>query len=112
MFFADKGYLTKLNVWLKSQGVELITKVRKNMKRPPLTHKQKHDLKRRSLIETVFGLMTLQCDLDHTRHRSQKGFFINIFTAIIAYTYLDNLPQIKRYAPNQIPENEIALFVE
>ena len=112
VFFADKGYLTKLKGWLKSQGVELITKVRKNMKRPPLTHKQKHYLKRRSLIETVFGLMTFQCDLDHTRHRSQKGFFINIFTAIIAYTYLDNRPQIKRYSPSQIKENDIVLFIE
>ena len=58
VFFGDKGYLTKIKDWLASQGVELITKIKKNMKPKPLTHKQKHYLKRRSLIETVFGMMT------------------------------------------------------
>jgi len=112
IFYGDKGYLTKLKAWLKIQGVELITKVRKNMKKPKLTHKQKHYLKRRSLIETVFGLMTFQCDLDHSRHRSQYGFFSNIFSAIIAYTYLDSLPQMKRFSTKEIQDKQIVLFID
>lgn len=112
IFFGDKGYLTKLRDWLSSQGVKLITKVKKNMKKPPLTHKQKHYLKRRSLIETVFGLMTYQCDIDHTRHRSQSGFFINVFSALAAYTYIDSIPNLKRFSRKEIEENEIVLIQE
>ena len=112
VFFGDKGYLTKLKAWLMSQGVELITKVRKNMKKPKLSHKQKHYLKRRTLIETVFGLLTFQCDIDHSRHRSQHGFFANIFAATIAYTYFDRMPQMKRFSPKELQENGIVLFID
>lgn len=109
-FFGDRGYLTSLKQWLKSQGVELITKVRKNMKKKSLTARQKHYLKKRSLIETAFGLMAFQCDIDHTRHRSQSGFFINLFTGIIAYTYLDRLPTLKRYSAKEISSGNIVII--
>ena len=82
------------------------------MKKPKLSHKQKHYLKRRSLIETVFGLMAFQYDLDHSRHRSQHGFFSNIFSAIIAYTYLDSLPQIKRFSTKEIKDKQIVFFID
>ena len=110
LFYADRGYLTKLKVWLEQQGVMLITKIRKNMKPLKLTPKQKHYLKNRSLIETVFGLLTFQCDIDHTRHRSQSGFFINLFSALIAYTYFDRFPQLKRFSAKEIQENNFVLI--
>ena len=109
-FYGDKGYLTKLKTWLKSQGVTLITKIKKNMKKPMLSHKQKHYLKRRGLIETVFGLLSFQCDIDHTRHRSQNGFFINLFSGLIAYTYFENLPMLKRFSAKEIQEGALVLI--
>ena len=109
-FYGDKGYLTKLKAWLKSQGITLITKIKKNMKKPMLSHKQKHYLKRRSLIETVFGLLTFQCDIEHTRHRSQHGFFINLFSGLIAYTYFERLPQLKRFSAKEIQEGAFVLI--
>lgn len=109
-FYGDKGYLTKLKAWLESKGVTLITKIKKNMKKPMLSHKQKHYLKRRGLIETVFGLLTFQCDIEHTRHRSQNGFFINLFSGLIAYTYFEKLPQLKRFSAKEIQEGGFVLI--
>lgn len=111
-FFGDKGYISSLAEWLKEQGVELVTKVRKNMKKKKLSTKQKHYLKRRSLIETVFGLLSFQCDIDHTRHRSQSGFFINLIAGIIAYTYFDKKPVAERFSAQQIQHKQIVLIQE
>lgn len=110
VFYGDKGYLTKLKDWLEKQGVVLVSKVRKNMKRKKLSHKQKHYLKKRGLIETVFGLLAFQCDIDHTRHRSQSGFFINLFSALIAYTYFDRFPRLNRFTAQEIESSNIALI--
>ena len=96
-FFGDKGYLTQLKAKLAEQGVELITKVKSNMKKVKLNAEQKHYLKQRGLIETVFGLLSFQADIDHTRHRSPIGMFVNLFSGLIAYTYFDNLPQAKTF---------------
>lgn len=109
-FYGDKGYLTKLTGWLKEQGAVLITKVKKNMKKPPLTRKEKHYLKHRGLIETVFGLLTFQCDIDHTRHRSQSGFFMNLFSALIAYSYFDILPRLSLFDGKSLENNQFVLI--
>ena len=102
-FFGDKGYLTKLKDELRQRGVELITKRKKNMKKVQMSADQAHYLKQRGLIETVLGLLTFQTDIDHTRHRSLTGMFINLFTALIAYTYLDNTPMVREFKQiNQI----------
>ncbi len=110
--FGDKGYLMRFKNWLAEQGVKLITKVRKNMKPLKLSKREKHYLKRRAFIETVFGLLTFSCDLDHTRHRSQKGMAGNVLTALIAYSYFDHFPQIKRFSQKEVQEKGIVLFIE
>lgn len=104
VFFGDKGYLTKLKDWLAAQGVQLITKVRKNMTpKNRLNPQEKHYLHHRGLIETVFGLLTFQANIDHTRHRSQVGMFINLISGLIAYTFFDVLPRLKPFThPKQI----------
>jgi hypothetical protein len=109
-FFGDRGYLSKLKKWFANFGIKLITKIRKNMKPQALTQQEKHYLKNRSIIETVFGLLSFQCDIDHTRHRSQSGFFINLFSGLIAYSYLDKLPQVKRFSAKEINQGQIVLI--
>jgi hypothetical protein len=109
--YGDKGYISKFKKWFEMQGLTLITKVRKNMKPLKLSQKQKHYLKRRALSETVFGLLTFSCDIDHTRHRSPKAMATNLVAALIAYTYFEHLPQLKRYTPKQIKEQNIVLFL-
>ncbi|EMT3068311.1 transposase, partial [Salmonella enterica subsp. enterica serovar Newport] len=53
--FGDKGYLSNaLKEKLKDMGINLITKVRRNMKKVEHTDFEKAVLSKRSVIETVF----------------------------------------------------------
>jgi len=52
--FGDKGYLSKvLQESLWEQGIQLITKLRRNMKKVVLENIDKILLRKRTLIETV-----------------------------------------------------------
>ena len=94
--YADKGYISKeLRQTLNSQGVDLIYKVRKNMKPQPLSTYDDAMLKKRMLIETVIGQLKSQTQLEHTRHRSFQNFQVNSVSALIAYTYLEKKPTLK-----------------
>lgn len=93
--YADKGYLSKtLSESLKNKGVELITKVRKNMK--TLTHSlfDQAVLRQRSLIETVFDELKNLCQIEHTRHRSPINFGVNLLAGIVAYCLMPNKPRL------------------
>lgn len=93
--YADKGYLSKkLSESLKNKGIELITKVRKNMK--ALTHSlfDQAVLRRRSLIETVFDQLKNLCQIEHTRHRSPINFAVNLLAGIVAYCLMPNKPRL------------------
>ena len=94
--YGDAGYITSLAGQLKEKGVELITKLRKNMKRVGLNEEQKHYLRHRGLIESVFKLLKKHCNIEHSRHRSVKNFFINVWSALIAYTFMDSFPSISK----------------
>lgn len=89
----DKGYLGKFK-YFHQKDVHLITKHRKNMKKIPLTMKDKILLKKRPLIESTFALLKDQFEIEHTRHRSFFGFIIHIFAAIAAYMFYPKKPSI------------------
>lgn len=108
--YGDRGYLTKIKGELKEQGCKLITKVRKNMKKPLLTQKEQYYLKKRTLIETVFGQMVGQCQIEHSRHRSPINFMVNLWAGIIAYTWLDHLPKIASFDSKELEEMDIVLL--
>ena len=95
--YGDAGYISSIANSLKIRGLNLITKLRENMKAKDLTPQQKYYLKHRGLIESVFHLMKDFCDIDHTRHRSPKNFFINLWAGLIAYSFLDSQPSFPDY---------------
>lgn len=97
--FGDKGYLTNLKESFKLRDLELITKVRDNMKevQEKLTPLKAYYLKHRGLVETVFDLLKNICNLEHSRHRSTKNFMVNFTSALIAYTYFDSFPSFPNY---------------
>lgn len=75
----DKGYIDKkLNEILAQQGLKLITKVRKNMKKKMLDAFEKFFLSQRSIVETVIEQLKFICQIDHTRHRSPVNFLVNL----------------------------------
>ena len=69
--FEDKGYISKeLFTELFSNGVHLITKLRKNMKTKLLTPLQDaYHLRKRAIIETTFDQLKNSCQVEPSRHR-------------------------------------------
>jgi len=93
--FGDKGYLSKLlKETLFEQGVELITRVRKNMKPVKLSEFDNMLLHKRSLIETVYDQLKNISQVEHSRHRSIVGFFINLLASVISYTWQPKKPSL------------------
>lgn len=84
--FGDRGYIGKN--WkdrLAEVGVQLITRVKRNMKPQVLDPFDHAVLKKRGIIEAPFNLMKSQFDLEHTRHRSKIGLLTTIFSALTLY---------------------------
>jgi len=95
--FGDKGYISKaLSDLLFGNGIQLITQVKKNMKKQALSNEEKLLLRKRSVIETVNDELKNICQVEHTRHRSISGFLLNIMGAIAAYSFFPKKPSIKR----------------
>lgn len=101
--FGDKGYISKaLSDILFSNGIQLITAVRRNMKSVALSNEEKLLLRKRSVIETVNDELKNICQVEHSRHRSISGFLLNIMGAIAAYSFFPKKPSIK----NDIQETD------
>ena len=92
--YADKGYLTRLFEQFYRQGLELITKIKSNMKNKLLPLKQKLRLKKRAVIESVNDILTSVFDLEHTRHRNPFNALAHIFSALIAYCFYEHKPSV------------------
>lgn len=93
--FGDKGYISNsLSELLFQDGIQLLTKVRKNMKRKPLTDVERVLLRKRAIIETVNDELKNICQIEHTRHRSINNFLMNILGALAAYSFFPKKPSI------------------
>ena len=83
--YGDKGYLSKsLFKVLWSRGLKLVTGIRKNMKNVFMEMVDKVNLRKRGIIETIFGQLKINYCLHHTRSRSPINFCVNILSAIAA----------------------------
>lgn len=93
--FGDKGYISKaLQESLWEQGIQLITKLRRNMKKVVLEDFDRILLRKRSLIETVNDQLKNISQLEHSRHRSIIGFMVNVVCALIAYSWQPKKPSL------------------
>ena len=93
--YGDKGYISKdLREFLKSQGINLCYKVRKNMKPLPLSISDEVLLKKRTIIESVIKELKTQTQVEHSRHRSFANFQVNVISALIAYQLLESKPSV------------------
>ena len=93
--YADKGYISKdLREDLREQGINLVYKVRKNMKPLDLSVSDEVLLRKRMLIESVIKTLKTQTQVEHTRHRSYVNFQVNVVSALIAYQLLENKPSL------------------
>lgn len=93
--YGDKGYISKaLSGELLERGVELITTVRKNMKKKFISLWDRAILKKRFIIETVNDQLKNISYIEHSRHRSVHGFMLNLLGGIIAYCLKDKKPTL------------------
>lgn len=93
--FGDKGYLSKqLFDLLYGQGIQLITKLRKNMKNKLMPLFDKLILRKRAIIETIIDQLKNISQIEHTRHRSPVNFMVNAVSSLIAYTHKEKKPSL------------------
>ena len=93
--FGDKGYISQeLFNLLFGDGIQLITKLRRNMKNRLMPLFDKLMLRKRAIIETIHDQLKNISQIEHTRHRSPANFLVNVLAALIAYTHREKKPSI------------------
>ena len=96
--FGDKGYIsTELGDDLLGKGIQLITKIKSNMKNKLMLMTDKVLLRKRGIIETIIDQFKNISQIEHSRHRSPINFIVNIFAGLIAYTYQPKKPSLNLY---------------
>jgi Transposase DDE domain len=100
--FGDRGYISQaLFETLFAHGVQLITKLRKDMKNKLLPLLDKLLPRKRSLIETVHDQLKNISQIEHSRHRSVANFLVNLIAGLIAYTYQAKKPSLHLRMPHE-----------
>ena len=108
--FGDRGYISQeLFEKLYEQGLELITRRKKNMKQKLVRLIDKILLRKRSLIETVNDQLKNISQIEHSRHRSIWNFLVNLLAGLTAYTYLPKKPSLN-LNPKGLPALPPAVF--
>lgn len=96
---ADRGYISQalFEQLLDTFGVQLITKLRKNMKNRLMPLIDKLLLRKRAIIESVVDQLKNISQIEHTRHRSPVNCFINIIAGLIAYCHQPKKPSLNLF---------------
>ena len=93
---ADKGYISK--EWfnkLWKRGLHILHGIRKNMKNYLRPLYEKFLMRKRFLIETVFGVLKENMGLEHTRHRNVENAFVHILSCLVSYCLREKKPKMK-----------------
>lgn len=85
--FGDKDYLSKklADFLLEQFTLQLITKLRGNMKNRLLPLSDALLLRKRSIMETMIDQLKNISQIEHSRHRSVFNFVVNVLCGLIAY---------------------------
>ena len=101
--FGDKGYISQplAQSLRKMFDLQLITKLRKNMKNQLMTWSDRILLRRRAIIETIIDQLKNISQIEHSRHRSVTNFFVNVLCGLIAYCRRPSKPSLglDKYLP-------------
>jgi hypothetical protein len=81
---ADKGYISK-NIFqrLFVDGIQLITKLKSNMKGALMSVSDRLLLRKRDIIETVNDELKNIAQVEHSRHRSVRNFVVNLYCRLL-----------------------------
>ena len=104
----DRGYIGQaLFEQLFVNGIQLVTKVKNNMKNSLMSVADKILLRKRAVIETVNDELKNIAQIEHSRHRSFDNFIANAISAIAAYCLFEKKPAID---VNFIKDRQLAIF--
>ena len=83
LLLGDRKYLTRENRrYLKENNIRIVGK--------PLGRPKKETSYAKSKKKKLKNI----CQIEHTRHRSQEGFMVNLISGLIAYCYLPKRPSL------------------
>ena len=93
---ADRGYISQslFEQLLDTFNVQLITRLKKNMKNRLMPLIDKLLLRKRAIVESVIDQLKNISQIEHTRHRSPTNAFINILAGLIAYCHQPKKPSL------------------
>ena len=102
---ADKGYLSQplFEELYQTFGIQLITKLKSNIKNRLMLFSDKLLLRKRSIVETIIDQLKNISQIEHSRHRSVTNFLINVLCGLIAYAHQPTKPSIGRDALASLP---------
>jgi len=94
--FGDRGYISSsLFEELLQKNIQLITRLRNNMKNKIMDIKDKILLRKRAIIETINDQLKNISQIEHSRHRSPANFLINLLSGLIAYCHQKKKPSLR-----------------
>jgi len=80
---------------LDTFGLQLITKLKSNMKHRLLPLADKILLRKRAIVETIIDQLKNISQIEHTRHRSVTNFLVNLLCGLIAYCHQPKKPSLQ-----------------
>src|SRR5919202_1967567 len=102
--FGDRGYISQeLFQQLWTEGVQLITKLKRKMKNKLMPVLDKLLLRKRALIECVNDQLKNISQIEHSRHRSATNGIVNIIAAVVAYTFQPKKPALDLFTQHNSP---------
>jgi transposase len=108
--FGDRGYISQeLFEQLWADRVQLITKLKRNMKNKLMPMIDKLLLRKRALIECVNDQLKNVSQIEHTRHRSAANGIVNILSAVVAYTFQPKKPALDLFTNTASPAQQLLL---
>ena len=106
--FGDRGYISgKLFKTLFQRGLHRVTRIKKNRDNKLMPIMDRLLLEKRAIIESIIDPLKNLCQIEHTRRRSPVNFLGNLFSGLIAYTFVPQKPSIT--ADSHVPLNFCAL---
>ena len=81
------------------QNIQLITRLKSNMKNKLVDFSERLLLRKRAVIESVNDFLKNICQIEHSRHRSVDNFFVNLLAVLVAYSFIPkksslNIPKL------------------
>lgn len=94
--FGDKGYLSQplFKLLFETFNIQLVTKLRKNMKNQLMPLTDKLLLRKRAIVETIIDQLKNISQIEHSRHRSPINFLVNLVCGLIAYCHQPKKPSL------------------